>query len=93
MELIKLVIFNKRKKVEKLLKEKPHIINDCCPTGGSALYYACWQGNTDIAKLLIDSGIDVDLEDKHGRDAHFMSVRESTKRLIEQQREKNAKNT
>lgn len=54
------------KRVAHLLTEHPNIIDDYTPDGFTALGLACYFGQYDVAKYLIEKGADVNLPSKNG---------------------------
>lgn len=49
-----------------LLQKNPKIVNDINADGYSSLILACYRGNNDVAKFLIESGANIDYNNAMG---------------------------
>lgn len=75
--------------VKGLMKQNPDIINQPNENGFSPLILACYRGNTDVAKFLIDHVKDVNYQSKEGTALAGLSVKYN-KELTEALLRKNA---
>jgi ankyrin repeat protein len=51
--------------VKELLKLEPSLISVRDSDGSTPLHCACWKGNDDVVKLLLESGADVNAENNN----------------------------
>ncbi|WP_294205071.1 ankyrin repeat domain-containing protein [uncultured Chryseobacterium sp.] len=75
--------------VKALMKKNPDIINQPNESGFSPLILACYRGNVDVAKFLIDNVKDVNYKSKEGTALSGMSVKYN-KELVQYILNKNA---
>ncbi|MET3035279.1 ankyrin repeat domain-containing protein [Chryseobacterium sp. NRRL B-14859] len=75
--------------VKALMKQNPDIINQPNENGFTPLILACYRGNTEVAKFLIDHVKDVNYQSKEGTALAALSVKYN-KELIESLLKKNA---
>ncbi|ROI01177.1 ankyrin repeat domain-containing protein [Chryseobacterium sp. G0240] len=75
--------------VKALMKQNPDIINQPNENGFTPLILACYRGNTEVAKFLIDHVKDVNYQSKEGTALAGLSVKYN-KELIESLLKKNA---
>ncbi|AKK72056.1 ankyrin repeat domain-containing protein [Chryseobacterium gallinarum] len=75
--------------VKGLMKQNPDIINQPNENGFSPLILACYRGNTEVAKFLIDHVKDVNYQSKEGTALAGLSVKYN-KELTEALLRKNA---
>ncbi|WP_238555486.1 ankyrin repeat domain-containing protein [Chryseobacterium sp. P1-3] len=61
--------------VKGLMKQNPDIINQPNENGFSPLILACYRGNTEVAKFLIDHVKDVNYQSKEGTALAGLSVK------------------
>jgi len=54
------------KEFETLVLKNKHLLKEVDSLGSSLLHIAIRQGNLDLAKFLIDNGIDVNMQDNNG---------------------------
>ena len=83
MELIEAVISNNYELVKKLIEDGININFQDLTTCYTALIYASQKGYLDICKLLIDSGADVNIQDKHGSSPLMFTIISSKKDICE----------
>ncbi|MFY7816448.1 MAG: ankyrin repeat domain-containing protein [Chryseobacterium taeanense] len=75
--------------VKDLMKENPNVINETNESGFSPLILACYRGNVEVAKFLIDNVKDVNYKSKEGTALSGLSFRYN-KELVEYLLKKNA---
>lgn len=75
--------------VKELMKQNPDVINQTNENGFSALILACYRGNIDVAKFLIDHAKDVNYKSREGTALAGLSVKYN-KELVESLLKKNA---
>jgi ankyrin repeat protein len=75
--------------VKELMKQNPDIINQTNESGFSPLILACYRGNVEVAKFLIDNVKDVDYNSKEGTALSGLAFRYN-KELVEYLLKKNA---
>ncbi|MGI9651720.1 ankyrin repeat domain-containing protein [Chryseobacterium sp. RLHN22] len=75
--------------VKELMKQNPNIINETNENGFSPLILACYRGNTEVAKFLIDHVKDVNYKSSEGTALAALSFRYQ-KDLVEALLAKNA---
>ena len=75
--------------VKEVMKQDPEIINKLNENGFSPLILACYRGNTEVAKFLIDHVKDVNYKSKEGTALAGLSVKYN-KELVESLLKKNA---
>lgn len=71
--------------VKELMKQNPDIINQVNENGFSPLILACYRGNTEVAKFLIDHVKDVNYKSREGTALAGLAVkynRELTENLL-----------
>ncbi len=61
--------------VKELMKQNPDIINQINENGFSPLILACYRGNTEVAKYLIDHVKDVNYKSRQGTALSGLSVK------------------
>lgn len=61
--------------VKELMKQKPDIINGSNESGFSPLILACYRGNTEVAKFLIDHVEDINYKSPEGTALAALSFR------------------
>ncbi|AZA78066.1 ankyrin repeat domain-containing protein [Chryseobacterium sp. G0186] len=75
--------------VKDLMKQNPDIINQTNEAGFSPLILACYRGNVDVAKYLIDHVKDVNYKSKEGTALAGLAVKYN-KELVENLLKRNA---
>jgi ankyrin repeat protein len=75
--------------LKELMKKDPNIINQTNETGFSPLILACYRGNVEVAKFLIDNVKDVNYKSQEGTALAGLSVKYN-KDLVERLLNKNA---
>lgn len=75
--------------VRELMKQNPDVINQTNENGFSTLILACYRGNIDVAKFLIDHVKDVNYKSREGTALAGLSVKYN-KELVESLLKKNA---
>lgn len=75
--------------VKEVMKQDPEIINKLNENGFSPLILACYRGNTEVAKFLIDHVKDLNYKSKEGTALAGLSVKYN-KELVESLLKKNA---
>ena len=72
-ELIKAIKEGKTaEEIESLLNDDVESVNfDVLDEGKTALMYAAEEGNTDVVKLLLDKGADINAKDEENRKTAF----------------------
>jgi ankyrin repeat protein len=61
--------------VKDLMKQDPDIINKTTESGFSPLILACYRGNTDVAKFLMDNVKDINYKSQEGTALAGLSVK------------------
>ncbi|PIF47552.1 hypothetical protein CLU96_4610 [Chryseobacterium sp. 52] len=61
--------------VKDLMKQDPDIINQTNENGFSSLILACYRGNTEVAKFLMDNVKDINYKSKEGTALAGLSVK------------------
>lgn len=61
--------------VKELMEKNPDVINQTNENGFSPLILACYRGNTDVAKFLIDHVKDINYKSEEGTALAGLSVR------------------
>lgn len=75
--------------VKDLMKKNPNVINENNESGFSPLILACYRGNVEVAKFLIDNVKDINYKSKEGTALSGLSFRYN-KELVEYLLKKNA---
>lgn len=75
--------------VKDLMKKDPNIINETNEGGFSPLILACYRGNTEVAKFLMDNVKDINYKSQEGTALAGLSVKYN-KELVEYLLSKNA---
>jgi ankyrin repeat protein len=75
--------------VKDLMKKNPNVINETNESGFSPLILACYRGNVEVAKFLIDNVKDINYKSKEGTALSGLSFRYN-KELVEYLLKKNA---
>ncbi|MFP3835832.1 ankyrin repeat domain-containing protein, partial [Chryseobacterium sp. SIMBA_028] len=75
--------------VKDLMKKNPNIINETNEGGFSTLILACYRGNTEVAKFLMDNVKDINYKSQEGTALAGLSVKYN-KDLVEYLLNKNA---
>ncbi|KMQ67071.1 ankyrin [Chryseobacterium sp. FH2] len=75
--------------VKELMKQNPDIINETNDHGFSPLILACYRGNTEVAKFLMDNVKDINYTSQEGTALAGLSVKYN-KDLVEYLLKKNA---
>jgi ankyrin repeat protein len=75
--------------LKELMKKDPNIINQTNESGFSPLILACYRGNVEVAKFLIDNVKDVNYKSQEGTALAGLSVKYN-KDLVERLLNKNA---
>jgi len=75
--------------VQELMKQNPDVINQTNENGFSPLILACYRGNVEVAKFLIDHVKDVNYKSDEGTALSGLSVKYN-KDLVERLLKKNA---
>lgn len=75
--------------VQELMKQNPDVINQTNESGFSPLILACYRGNVEVAKFLIDHVKDVNYKSDEGTALSGLSVKYN-KDLVERLLKKNA---
>lgn len=75
--------------VQELMKQNPDIINQTNDNGFSPLILACYRGNTEVAKFLIDHVKDVNYRSQEGTALAGLAVKYN-RDLVERLLKKNA---
>ncbi|CAH0245332.1 MULTISPECIES: ankyrin repeat domain-containing protein [unclassified Chryseobacterium] len=75
--------------VQELMKQNPDVINQTNENGFSPLILACYRGNVEVAKFLIDHVKDVNYKSDEGTALSGLSVKYN-KELVEHLLKKNA---
>jgi uncharacterized protein len=75
--------------VKQLIKQNPDIINQTNENGFSPLILACYRGNVEVAKFLIDNVKDVNYKSQEGTALAGLAVKYN-KDLVEHLLKKNA---
>ncbi|MCW3160194.1 ankyrin repeat domain-containing protein [Chryseobacterium oryctis] len=75
--------------VKELMKQNPDIINQTNEHGFSPLILACYRGNSDVAKFLMDNVKDINYKSQEGTALAGLSVKYN-KELVEYILKKNA---
>jgi ankyrin repeat protein len=75
--------------VKDLMKKDPNIINETNEGGFSPLILACYRGNTEVAKFLMDNVKDINYKSQEGTALAGLSVKYN-KDLVEYLLNKNA---
>lgn len=75
--------------VKELMKQNPNIINENNENGFSPLILACYRGNIEVAKFLIDNVKDINYKSQEGTALAGLSVKYN-KELAEHLLKKNA---
>lgn len=75
--------------VKELMKQNPEVINETNESGFSPLILACYRGNVEVAKFLIDHVKDVNFKSKEGTALAGLSVKYN-KDLVEGLLKRNA---
>lgn len=61
--------------MKKLIKKYPREINKQNINGWSVLFEACYKGNLELTRVLIDEGADIDIRDENGEVAQYYAAR------------------
>jgi FOG: Ankyrin repeat len=75
--------------VQEIMKQNPDVINQTNESGFSPLILACYRGNVEVAKFLIDHVKDVNYKSDEGTALSGLSVKYN-KDLVERLLKKNA---